>query len=378
MGVSELKKFVLNYASTTLYFGPGAISNLEGELEGYESILIATGKRSAKLSGALDDLLSVLKKLGIGYEVFSDVTPNPWASQADRMAQHAWSMGADAILAVGGGSVIDTAKVAAMIVVGGGKAKEYVYGERKGRGCIPVYAVNITHGTGTEVDRYSVLTVEETGEKRGIISIYPVVSVDDPKYTLTLPKDQSIYVSLDAFYHAYEAATQPWASPFVELLASETIRLVRDWLPRAVEKPGDLEPRYWLLYASMLAGIAIDLAGTHIVHLIEHALSGMKPELAHGCGLAIAGPRSAYYIHRHAPEVSAKLLGILDQSIRPTVGDAEKAENAVKRFQESIGFEQSLQQYGFTEEDLTSIAERGKWPLGLSSSEVLDILKRAF
>lgn len=377
MAALELKNFTLSYASTTLYFGPGAISNLEGELEGYESVLVATGKRSAKVSGALDDLLSILKKLGVSYEIFSDVTPNPWASQADRMAQHAWSMGAEAIVAVGGGSVIDTAKVAAMIAVGGGKAREYVYGERKGRGCIPVYAVNLTHGTGTEVDRYSVLTVEETGEKRGMVSIYPVASVDDPRYTLTLPRDQTIYVSLDAFYHAYEAATQPWASPFVELLASEALRLLRGWLPRAVEKPGDLEPRYWLLYASMLAGIAIDMAGTHIVHLIEHALSGMRPELAHGCGLAIVGPRSIYYVHRHAPEASAKLLRIFDQSIRPTAEDAEKAESAVRRFQESVGFEQSLQQYGFAEKDLATIAEKGRWPLGLSPSEVLDILRQA-
>lgn len=119
-----------------------------------------------------------------------------------------------------------------------------------------------------------------------------------------------IYTSLDAFYHAYEAATQREASPFVLMLSTEAIRLVRSWLPRALTSPQDLIARYWLLYASMLAGIAIDLAGTSIVHTIEHVLSGLNPQLAHGCGLGIVRPRSAYYIHRASPEASARCSDI--------------------------------------------------------------------
>lgn len=373
----QLRSFTFMYAGIELYFGPSSIAGLEDWLKNHEGILIATGRRSAKESGALDDALKILSKHGVAYEVFSDVTPNPWASQADRMAERAWAMGAEAILAIGGGSVIDAAKVAAMIVVSGGRAADYVYGRRRAKGCLPVYAVNLTHGTGTEVDRYSVLTVDETKEKRGMISVYPTVSVDDPRYTLTLQRDQTVYVSLDAFYHAYESATQAGSPPIVELLSAEVIRLLREWLPRATENLRDLEARYWLLYASMLAGVAIDIAGTHVNHMLEHELSGANPRLAHGCGLALLGPRVVFYTHKLSPQASAAVLRALDPTIRPVPDDAEKAARAVKEFQESVGFRERLSDYGFSESDLREIVRRRAGFMGFSEEQLLDILKSA-
>ncbi|RLF06622.1 MAG: alcohol dehydrogenase [Thermoprotei archaeon] len=373
----NLRKFKLKYADVELHFGLNALSELEGELSRYGRVIIATGRRSAKVSGALEEVTRLLTKHGVEYEVFSEITPNPWTSQADKLAYKVWSTGAEAVIAIGGGSVIDTAKVAAIIAVSGGRAHDYLYGERKGHGHLPVYAINLTHGTGTEVDRYSVLTDDETREKRGMISIYPKSSVDDPRYTLTLPRRHVIYTSLDAFYHAYEASTQRNASPLVLMLSSEAVRLVRSWLPKALTNPNDIEARYWLLYASMLAGIAIDLAGTNVVHTIEHILSGINPQLAHGCGLGIVGPRSAYYIHRASPEASALLLRHLDPSIKPVPGDAEKAEVAIREFQKSVEFEEKLSDYGFARDDLPAIARKAAGPLGITAKEVRDILERS-
>jgi alcohol dehydrogenase len=161
------------------------------------------------------------------------------------------------------------------------------------------------------------------------------------------------------------------------MLSRETVRLLRAWLPRAVENLRDLEARYWLLYASMLAGIAIDLNGTHVVHLIEHVLSAMNPKLAHGCGLALLGPRAAYYIHKINPRASAAVLAALDPTIKPVPEDAEKAEKAVREFQRLVGFEEKLSDYGFTESDLQKIAEKSGNPLGLKTPEILDILKHS-
>ncbi len=372
-----LRSFTFKYAGIELYFGPNAVSKLEGWLRGHERVLIATGRRSAKESGALDEVVGILSRHGVAYEVFSDVTPNPWASQADRMAERAWSTGAEAIVAIGGGSVIDAAKVAAIIVASGGRAADYVYGRRRARGCVPVYAVNLTHGTGTEVNRYSVLTVDGTRDKRGFVSVYPRASVDDPRYAVTLPRNQTVYVSLDAFYHAYESATQPGSPPIVELLSAEAVRLLREWLPRAVGDPRDLEARYWLLYASMLAGVAIDVAGTHVNHLLEHELSGANPSLAHGCGLALLGPRVVYYTHKLAPQASAAVLRALDPTIRPVPEDAEKAMKAVAGFQASVGFAERMSDYGFSEGDLREIARRHAGFMGFSEEQLLDILRSA-
>lgn len=126
--IEKLKRFRLKYACVDLYFGPEALGELEEELSCFERVMIATGRRSAKVSSALEEVTRMLLKHGVKYEVVSEVTPNPWASQADKLAQRAWSM-----------------------------------------------------------DRYSVLTDNETREKRGMISVYPRASVDDPRYTLTLP-----------------------------------------------------------------------------------------------------------------------------------------------------------------------------------------------
>ena len=375
-----MNNFKLNYAGVTLYFGLNSINNLVKYLNPYKSVVIATGKKSAKISGALDDLKRILSKQEIEYEIFDEITSNPWASQADKLAYFIWSGGFDAIIAIGGGSVIDTAKASSIVSINGRSIKEYMYEGRTIKKWLPVFAINITHGTGTEVDRYSVLTDDVTNDKVGFVSVYPRVSIDDPKYTVTLPKVQTIYTSLDAFYHAYESATTDNAFPFVSLLSKEAIFKIKEWLPKALNKPENIGARYWLLYASMIAGISIDCAGTHVIHVMEHILSGLNPKLAHACGLAIIGPRSVYYTHKLFPEKSAYVLKVLDNSIKPISEDAEKAENIVKGFQQSIGFKEKLSDHGFTEKDVERITygAMGYLKEHWKAEIIKDILLRSF
>jgi len=356
MGVPMvLKKFTLKHVSTTLYFGTDSIKNLSKHVEEYRKIVIVTGKRSAELSGALKDVKDLLSAKGIDYKLFNGITPNPWVSQADELAEKIWRESPDAVIAIGGGSIIDTTKVASVIATRGGRAIDYLPSRLRIWGHIPLIAVNLTHGTGTEIDRYAVLTTDDTREKRGCVIAYPDISFDDPKYTLSLPLNQTIYTSLDAFYHSYESVTSKIASPYIELLTRESISMINKWLPKAIDNLKNLEARYWLLYSSMIAGIAIDTSSTHVVHAIEHALSGLKPELAHGAGLAVIGPAAAFYIHKAVPVESAEALRIIEPSIKPTADDAPKAEKAIKEFQSSVGFDERLSDYGFAEKDIPKI-----------------------
>ncbi len=350
-----LRNFMLRHASTALYFGVGAIENLPKHIEGYGKAVIVTGRRSAELSGALKEIKKLLSDRGLDYVVFDKITPNPWVSQADELAANIWRESPDVVIAIGGGSVIDASKYASVIAASGGRAIDYLHETASPKRHIPLIAINLTHGTGTEIDRYGVLTVDNTGEKRGHSILYPDASIDDPRYTLTLPLNQTVYTSLDAFYHSYESATAKLTSPYITLLARESVNLLSEWLPKAVKELNNIEARYWLLYSSMLAGIVIDTSSTHIVHAIEHALSGLNPKLSHGCGLAIIGPRAAYYIHKAAPIESAEVLRSINSSIKPVAEDAEKAENAVMEFQSSIGFNERLGDYGFTEKDVPKI-----------------------
>jgi len=380
-----MKNFSLTYGGVKLYFGPKSIKHLLEHVKGYEYAIIVTGRSSAKVSGALNDVVKILNKANVEYEVFDKVTPNPWASQADELAKAIWESGADLVIAIGGGSVIDTAKVSSVMAASGGKAVDYLYKRRKPKYMVPLIAVNITHGTGTEVDRYAVLTVDGTYEKRGIPIRYPNVSFDNPKYLLTLPKNQTLYTSLDAFYHVYEAVTaKTLGSPFVDMVSLETVGLIKTWLPKALSNLSNIRARYWLHYASMLAGIAIDASSTHIVHAIEHALSGINPKLPHGCGLGIIGARSAYYIHKAKPKESALLLRKLNPRIKPYTEYAKEAEETIREFQKNLGFEEKLSNYGFSEKDAEEIVGllfnelKYLWdesPLNLTAYIVKDIIK---
>ncbi|MCC6057276.1 MAG: iron-containing alcohol dehydrogenase, partial [Desulfurococcaceae archaeon] len=266
--------FTLRYEQTTLYFGVNGLEKAKSFLAGREKVVIATGKTSAKVSGALGDVEKVLKEFGASYVIYDNISPNPWASQVEELAKIIWSEGADAVIAIGGGSPIDAAKVASVIAVSGGTVKDIVRG-RKPKRSVPLMAINLTHGTGTEIDRYAVVTLNEEREKHGLSVKYPEISIDDPRYTLTLDRRQTVYTSLDAFYHSYESATSTVRNMLIESMAREAVRHIVEALPRAVNDLRNVDLRERLLYASMIAGIAIDAGSTHLNHAIEHALSGL-------------------------------------------------------------------------------------------------------
>ncbi|WFO75890.1 iron-containing alcohol dehydrogenase [Desulfurococcaceae archaeon MEX13E-LK6-19] len=347
--------FVVDYKGVRVFFGRGVVGGLGRFLKGFSRVAIVTGRSSARVSGALGDVVRVLEENNVGYDVYDRVTPNPWASQADDLGEFLWRNGFDAVVAIGGGSVIDTAKVACVIAASGGRAVDYLYWRRRPRGSLPLFAVNLTHGTGSEVDRYAVLTVDENREKRGIAILYPKASVDDPGYTVTLPRDQTVYTTLDAFYHAYEAATSRSSTPYTLLHSVSATENIAGFIERVLRDPRDLDGRSRLLYGSLLAGIAIDMSGTHIIHAIEHALSGLNPKLPHGCGLGILGPRAVYYTHKARPSESAEILKLLDSSIKPDPGDAGKAMKIIEEFQEKIGFTRKLSDYGFGRDDIKTV-----------------------
>jgi alcohol dehydrogenase len=378
--------FVLRYEQTTLYFGVNGLEKAKSFLAGREKVVIVTGKTSAKVSGALGDVEKVLKEFGVSYVIYDNISPNPWASQVEELAKIIWSEGADAVIAIGGGSPIDAAKVASVIAVSGGTVKDYVRG-RKPKRSVPLMAINLTHGTGTEIDRYAVVTLDEEREKHGLSVKYPDVSIDDPRYTLTLDRRQTVYTSLDAFYHSYESATSTVRNLFIESMAREAVRHIVEALPRAVNDLRNVDLRERLLYASMIAGIAIDAGSTHLNHAIEHALSGLQPKLAHGCGLALLGPRLVYYTHKAVPEASASIIRIIDPTVKPVADDAEKAQKAVERFQKEVGFEERLSDYGFTEKDINTVVEYTMKRLGYMYSAtpftvteeiIRDIVRSAF
>jgi alcohol dehydrogenase len=382
----EPERFVLQYYDVKLFFGRKILREIKPFIQEYKRFGILTGRSSAKISGAYDDVINLLREFDAEYIVYDKISPNPWVSEAEKAGEMLWREGVEAVIAIGGGSVIDAAKVASVIASGGGGFKDVFRGHRP-RNMMPLIAINLTHGTGTEIDRYAVLTTDDTREKHGLDIRYPTISVDDPIYTISLPKDHTIYTSLDAFYHAYEAATSNYRNIFVETLSREAIFIIRENLPVLLKDLSDIERRAMLLYASMIAGIAIDQSSTHLNHAIEHVLSGLEPRLPHGLGLALTGPRVVYYTHKVRPIESARILRTLDPNIKPLEEDAEKAMRIVKEFQESLGVTQRLEDYGFSENDFKKIysylTERLRYlyedstPFQISEDIIRDIISYA-
>ncbi|MEM1541461.1 MAG: iron-containing alcohol dehydrogenase [Ignisphaera sp.] len=364
----KLQRFNVRYGRTVVYFGPESFKNLENVINRYKRVYVVTSRSAAKVSGALGDILSILSSYNIEYEIFDKIEPNPMQYIIEQLADELIEFSAEAVIGIGGGSVIDSAKIASVLSICGGNIKDYVYGVRQIHGARPIIAVNLTHGTGSEINRYAVVTIDAPRTKFGIASeyLYPLASIDDPRYTLSLPQKQIVYTALDAFYHAYEAATGKDTSPFVLTLAEEITKHVVNWLPIAIKDPNNIEARYWLLYSSMLAGIAIDNSRAHIIHAIENVLSGINVNLPHGAGLAILGPQATIYIHRAVPEYSYRVLRYIDSGIRPSRDDAEKVGKAITEFQQMLGLKEKLSDYGFKEEDADTVVDAVFKALGYS------------
>ncbi len=356
-----LKDFHVLTGKTLLYFGPTSTSKAERKIQAKRT-LIVTGSTSARISGALDDFISILKKKGAEYSVYDGVKPNPTIHIVREITRKALDEKVEQIIAIGGGSVIDAAKLACVAAAEHKDPQDYLYGKAKATRNIPLVAVNLTHGTGTEVDRYSVINVPENQDKKGISTIYPELSVDNPKYTLTLPPKQVIATSIDALYHIIESYLSEYSSPYIRDLDEKAITYIVEHLPLATLALRDINHRYWLQYASMLAGIAIDHGFTYIIHAIEHGLSGVNPKLEHGIGLGIIGPHMIKLIYKAMPEDTSKILRFINPKLRPRSEDAVSAEKALKKFQKSVGFSYALSDYGFTAGEVAK-AVRKAWPL---------------
>lgn len=350
-------------ARTTCYLGVGAITKIHDicsnlKAQGINKVIIMTGKGAYKSTGAWDHVEAALKKNGIQHLLFNKVTPNPTVDEVDEAVKQGRDFGAQAVIGIGGGSPIDASKTAAILLAYPDKNARDVYEFKfTPDKAVPVVAINLTHGTGTEVDRFAVVSIPEKEFKPAIAydCIYPAYAIDDPQLMTGLPKNQTIYVSVDAVNHVVEAATSKVRSPYTVLLAKETVNLVAKYLPAAEKDPGNLEARYYLLYASMIAGICFDNGLLHFTHALEHPLSGVKKDITHGLGLGILLPAVVKQIYPAVPQIMAEILSPITSELKGNTDEADKAADIVEKWLNSVGINEKLSDLGFKEEDVDKL-----------------------
>ncbi|NLL47488.1 MAG: iron-containing alcohol dehydrogenase [Firmicutes bacterium] len=297
------------FMPTKMVYGQGVVKEAGAAFALGQKPLIVTGQSSARLSGALDDVLSVLSG---EYAIFDQVENNPSVETVKQGGALARREGCDYVVAIGGGSPLDAAKVMAVLAVNDLDPLE-LYQTGWQRQALPIVAIPTTAGTGSEVTQYAVLTIEEEETKKGLrgSDLFPQVAYLDPKYTESLPLAITYDTAVDALSHLVESYLAKRATPASDFVALQGLALWGTTIPALREGVLDLETRDALLLASSLGGIAIAQTGTTLVHALGYSLTyyhGMPHGRANGVCMA------AYldYTKTVAPERVETILELLD------------------------------------------------------------------
>ena len=354
------KLFILQPTRPTTLFGIGAVAKIDAILAdmaqaGCDAVLVVTDPVAYKASTAWDIVRPALDA-HVAWNLYDGVRPNPTFANCEAAAKAGRSINAKAVLAIGGGSAMDTAKTAAVLLAHPGKkATDFYEKNAPITGALPIVAINTSHGTGSECSAYAV--AQSDGEDKPVLHsrhLYPTYTIEDPRLTVSLPPKQTVATAIDALTHALEAATATTASPYSICLAKESIRTIASFLPTAIRQPGNLTARYWLLYASAIAGISFDLGSLHISHALEHAMSTLNADVTHGDGLGILLPAVLREIYPATPEILADLLHPIAPDLTGNPGETDTAVERLKQWFASIGQPTSMSAY-FTGADVPAL-----------------------
>ena len=254
-------------------------------------------------AGLLGPVISGLEQSVAVVGVYDSVPANSSLDAVNKATAAAREAGADILVAVGGGSPIDTAKGMRMLLTLGGEVPEYEGYNVIAQELMPLIAVPTTAGTGSEVTGIAVIKDEDEGRKITIVSRYivPTLAVLDPELTLTLPPRLTAATGMDALSHAIETYVSTENNPFSDSLALAAIDIIANNLRDAVQEGNNLEPRSQMLLASCMAGIACTNSLFGVVHAFAHAIGGKYP-IHHGTLNAIILPYGMEYNAPIAPE----------------------------------------------------------------------------
>jgi alcohol dehydrogenase len=375
--------------------GHNAVTNIPYEMDmlGCRRAMVVTDKG---VLGA--GLINIVKEAfadsdrEIGY-IFDETPPDSSNRLVNKLAKLFVKEKCDCFLAVGGGSTLDTAKGANIVITEGTDDILKLQGhEIVKKQLIPMIAVPTTSGTGSEVTKVAVIYNEEKNVKMSFLSdqLYPRVAVLDSRMTMTVPPKLTAATGMDALTHAVEAYTCLQKNPIDDVFARAAIELVRKYLVRAVENGKDEEARLGMANASLFAGIAFSNSMVGGVHALAHACGGVC-HVPHGMANAILLPHVLEYNIDKVPQYIAEISGMLGGSI-DYLEDREQAmttislvKNLLDRLNKASGLPIRLRDAGVTEDKLPAIAQAAINdgalifnPADMTLDEALALLKKAY
>lgn len=391
----ERNKMFNVYVPTNWLFGEGQLSNLHKQpLPGKKALIIISDGKSTIANGYLARTEEELHKAGIETSVFAGINANPTHLVVMEGAKAAKAFGADFLVALGGGSVMDATKGIAVMATNEGTVWDYIHGGTgKGKEIknqpLPMVDITTTAGTGSEVDCGGVITNTETHEKAAIVhpSLFPVLSIVDPELMKTVPPKFTAYQGFDAIFHSIECYISKPANLFSNMVAAEAIRNISRYLPRAVQNGADMEARERVAFGNTLSGYSMMTGSCTSEHSLEHALSAYHEELPHGAGLIMIS--LAYYetfIHKHCCDDRfielARIMGMDD------VSKPEDFLTMLAKLQKDCGVDNlKMSDYGITKDEFEKFVVNAKEVMGflftadpceLSNDDMISIYQKSY
>ncbi|BAL00653.1 putative alcohol dehydrogenase [Oscillibacter valericigenes Sjm18-20] len=348
---------------------PHAVFSGEDALENIPAILAENAVRRLAVftdkgiegAGLLELPMAQVRKAGVETILLDDLPAEPSYLEAQKLVDQCKASGADFILAVGGGSVMDTAKLSSILMTDEYGIRELLETPGRARKCMKTLMIPTTAGTGSEATPNAIVAVPEKQLKIGIVNAEMIADyvILDAEMIRKLPRKIAAATGVDALAHAIECFTGNKANPFSDLYAMGALEMIFDNIDRACDDPEDMDAKRQMQIASFYAGIAITAAGTTAVHALSYPLGG-KYHIAHGVSNAIL---LAPVMRFNEPACRDRLSAVYDRCFRGKAQTQEEKSAAVIARLEGIvkhlNIPTSLQGFGVPKEDLEDLVRSG-------------------
>ena len=349
---------------TKIYFGSNK-EELIGQIcaeHGYKRVYAVIGQGSVKRSGLLDRVLTLLDENDIKYQILEGVRPNPTIDICRKGIEEARSFAPNLILAIGGGSVIDTAKNIAVGYFYIGDSFDFNLHKVKPKKALPIGVILTIAASGSELSNSCVIQDDETQIKRGFNDdlVRPVFAIENPKLTYGVSKVQTAYGIVDIMMHTLEryfngSSDNEPADGFAEALLRSVIKAART----VADNPTDYDARAVLMLMSSLSHngfTSIGKGSLLYVHQLEHAVSGVYPEVAHAAGLAVLFPAWAkYYVNYDTDKFNQLAVNVFGLNGRNKLDNAKAGINEIEKLFALLEMPKTFKDLGIEDVDIDKL-----------------------
>ena len=348
---------------TNVFAGPDAMQNLDTIIkDGVKKITIFTGNEIFKL-GLLDEVISIIEKNNIEYEILSDIPTEPSYTEAQKVIDQFKALNSDFIIGVGGGSVMDIAKLASVLSTDDYTVKDLLENPLLAKKQVSSLMIPTTAGTGSEATPNSIVGVPEKNLKVGIVNGELIADhvILESNMIKNLPKSIAAATGIDALAHAIECFTSKKANPISDTFALEALDLILNNIIEACTNPDALEAKRKMLLGSFYAGVAITSSGTTAVHALSYPLGG-KYHIAHGVSNAILLTPVMKFNEPVIKELLAKAYDRVVKETNEELTVNEKSKyiiDLLENIVETLEIPTSLKAFNVPKEDLEALVEAG-------------------